>query len=34
VIVEHLGGGNLSQRRAGGVRFVPLISRHAFREES
>jgi protein-L-isoaspartate(D-aspartate) O-methyltransferase len=34
VIVEHLGGGELAQRQAGGVRFVPLISRHAFQEDN
>ncbi|HYT82112.1 MAG TPA: protein-L-isoaspartate(D-aspartate) O-methyltransferase [Gemmatimonadales bacterium] len=33
VILQHTAGGRLEERRAGGVRFVPLISRLAFREE-
>lgn len=34
MIVERgAAGGGLAQREAGGVRFVPLISRHAFTDE-
>ena len=33
VIVNRSPGGGLQERRAGGVRFVPLISRLAFRDE-
>jgi protein-L-isoaspartate(D-aspartate) O-methyltransferase len=34
VILQRTAGGRLEERRAGGVRFVPLISRLAFREET
>src|SRR2546430_2527973 len=33
VILQRGPGGNLTERHAGGVRFVPLISRLAFTEE-
>ena len=33
VILERGPGGSLTERHAGGVRFVPLISRLAFTEE-
>jgi protein-L-isoaspartate(D-aspartate) O-methyltransferase len=33
MILERGGSGELAQRQAGGVRFVPLISRHAFTED-
>jgi protein-L-isoaspartate O-methyltransferase len=33
VILERQPGGGLSERHAGGVRFVPLISRLGFTEE-
>jgi protein-L-isoaspartate O-methyltransferase len=33
VILERSSSGELSPRSAGGVRFVPLISRLAFTEE-
>ena len=34
IIRRPATGAGLEERSAGGVRFVPLISRHAFREES